>query len=338
MPHETSAFEWSEALEGVDWDEMSALYHAAPLGNKSASHLKLVFTNSRFRCFVREGGKLVGAGRALSDGADCAYICDVALLPSHQGHGLGKAIVQEPRITQHPLGGVYVAFGTGKFFETADAADLTEQGIFVIWDKNQLTPVTSGQVEKIKLEEFVNAGETFRRFKASDLSNYDWNDRGFWVPLRNDTAALDGERIVAPMILDAGVLSVTSFSPGAGTDACVPGGTSYLYRIDLAGGFTRGSFSGLSATTVGRRFAPGTTGAMPPVYELGAAGPTIHSMTAADVNTMMSSPKYRGTGSPVAQDTSNTCSNVGLRVDGTVASIPTNCVGLMPVRAWRALR
>jgi ribosomal protein S18 acetylase RimI-like enzyme len=89
-----TAFEWSDTLDGVDWDEMSALYHAAPLGNKSAAHLQLVFSNSRFRCFVREGGKLVGAGRALSDGADCSYICDVALLPSHQGHGLGKAIVQ----------------------------------------------------------------------------------------------------------------------------------------------------------------------------------------------------------------------------------------------------
>lgn len=94
MANDTTAFEWSDALEGVDWDEMSALYLAAPLGNKSAAHLQLVFSNSRFRCFVRENGKLIGAGRALSDGADCSYICDVALLPSHQGYGLGKAIVQ----------------------------------------------------------------------------------------------------------------------------------------------------------------------------------------------------------------------------------------------------
>jgi predicted N-acetyltransferase YhbS len=35
----------------------------------------------------------VGAGRALADGADCSYICDVAVLPSHQGTGLGKEIV-----------------------------------------------------------------------------------------------------------------------------------------------------------------------------------------------------------------------------------------------------
>ena len=32
-------------------------------------------------------------GRALADGVDCSYICDVAVLPSHQGTGLGKEIV-----------------------------------------------------------------------------------------------------------------------------------------------------------------------------------------------------------------------------------------------------
>jgi citrate lyase synthetase len=36
---------------------------------------------------------MIGAGRALADGIDCSYICDVAVLPSHQGTGLGKQIV-----------------------------------------------------------------------------------------------------------------------------------------------------------------------------------------------------------------------------------------------------
>jgi GNAT superfamily N-acetyltransferase len=85
--------EWSQALDDVDWQELSDLYKAAPLGDKPADKLRTVFENSRFRCFVREHGKLVGVGRVLADGADCAYICDVALLPSHQGHGLGRAIV-----------------------------------------------------------------------------------------------------------------------------------------------------------------------------------------------------------------------------------------------------
>lgn len=86
---------WSLTLDDVDWNELSALYLAAPLGNKSPENLKKAFTNSLFKCFVREDGKLVGVGRALADGIDCSYLCDIAILPSHQGIGLGQQIVSK---------------------------------------------------------------------------------------------------------------------------------------------------------------------------------------------------------------------------------------------------
>ncbi len=87
------ALTWTYTIDGVDWQELEALYRAAPLGNKDAAGLQTVYTNSRYCCFARENGALVGAGRALSDGADCSYVCDVAVLPSHQGTGVGKEIV-----------------------------------------------------------------------------------------------------------------------------------------------------------------------------------------------------------------------------------------------------
>lgn len=87
------ALTWFDSIDTLDWDELSALYHAAPLGNKHPAELKVAFGNSRFVCFAREDGKLVGVGRALADGIDCSYICDVAVMPSHQGTGLGKEIV-----------------------------------------------------------------------------------------------------------------------------------------------------------------------------------------------------------------------------------------------------
>lgn len=88
------ALEWKHSIDGVDWQELSALYRAAPLGDKKPSHLQKVFSNSMFKRFVYEDSRLVGAGRALADGADCSYICDVAVLPSHQGAGLGKQLVE----------------------------------------------------------------------------------------------------------------------------------------------------------------------------------------------------------------------------------------------------
>jgi GNAT superfamily N-acetyltransferase len=85
--------DWRHSLEGIDWEELSRLYQAAPLGNKQPEGLKLVFSNSMFKCFAYDDSRLVGVGRAMADGLDCSYICDVAVHPSHQGTGLGKQIV-----------------------------------------------------------------------------------------------------------------------------------------------------------------------------------------------------------------------------------------------------
>ena len=87
------ALAWSNHTSGLDWSELETLYRLAPLGNKSAEMLRTVFDNSRFKWLVRDQGRLVAAGRALADGTDCSYICDVAVLPEYQGTGLGKEIV-----------------------------------------------------------------------------------------------------------------------------------------------------------------------------------------------------------------------------------------------------
>jgi len=84
---------WKESVADVDWRELSELYRVAPLGDKSPDWLKTAFSNSMFRCFAYEDGRVIAAGRAVADGVDCSYICDVAVLPSHQGKGLGREII-----------------------------------------------------------------------------------------------------------------------------------------------------------------------------------------------------------------------------------------------------
>tara|TARA_Y100000589_G_scaffold329379_2_gene375713 strand:+ start:825 stop:1283 length:459 start_codon:yes stop_codon:yes gene_type:complete len=91
----TMQFTWINTLDNVDWDELSNLYRIAPLGNKPAENLKIVFTNSRFKQFIYHEEKLVGVGRALADGMDCSYICDVAVHPEYQGLKLGKQIIEK---------------------------------------------------------------------------------------------------------------------------------------------------------------------------------------------------------------------------------------------------
>jgi GNAT superfamily N-acetyltransferase len=88
-------YTWIHDTSSVDWDELSELYRLAPLGTKPPAALKTVFGNSMFVRFAYAEGALAGAGRALADGLDCAYIADVAVHPDHQGRGLGKAIIAE---------------------------------------------------------------------------------------------------------------------------------------------------------------------------------------------------------------------------------------------------
>jgi ribosomal protein S18 acetylase RimI-like enzyme len=87
--------EWLLDQGAIDWVELSNLYRIAPLGQKSPEHLRLAFSNSMFKCFVLSEGRLVGAGRAVADGIDCSYLCDVAVHPHLQGQGLGKAIIEK---------------------------------------------------------------------------------------------------------------------------------------------------------------------------------------------------------------------------------------------------
>ncbi|UHQ22822.1 GNAT family N-acetyltransferase [Lysobacter sp. 5GHs7-4] len=89
-----TAMQWRLDCELTDWEVLSELYRIAPLGEKPARDLAIVFGNSRYVCFVYDGERLVGAGRALADGLDCSYLCDIAVHPDYQGSGLGKAIIE----------------------------------------------------------------------------------------------------------------------------------------------------------------------------------------------------------------------------------------------------
>ncbi|MGE4542782.1 MAG: GNAT family N-acetyltransferase [Pedobacter sp.] len=87
-------YAWHFDQKKINWVELSELYKIAPLGTKLPDDLELVFSNSKFKCFVYRGKLLIGAGRALADGKDCSYICDIAIHPAYQGRGLGKQIVE----------------------------------------------------------------------------------------------------------------------------------------------------------------------------------------------------------------------------------------------------
>lgn len=86
---------FSSEADKIDWEELVLLYERAPLGPKRAPEkLRIAFENSLLKVFAFDGDRLVGAGRALSDGVWRAAIYDVAVLPEYQGKGIGGKIIE----------------------------------------------------------------------------------------------------------------------------------------------------------------------------------------------------------------------------------------------------
>lgn len=112
-------FEWQDSNTNINWQELAELYRRAPLGNKTAEDLKTAFSNSRYKYFVFAAGELVGAGRALADGVDCSYICDIAFLPEYQGQGLGREmltrLIEHSKLHRKII--LYSVVGKEKFYE-----------------------------------------------------------------------------------------------------------------------------------------------------------------------------------------------------------------------------
>ncbi|MDQ3189047.1 MAG: PilC/PilY family type IV pilus protein [Pseudomonadota bacterium] len=262
-----------------------------------------------------------------------------------------QPISAAPRITPHGISGVHVGFGTGKLFEPVDRISTQVQSIYVLWDKGLLPTILKTDLQAIRQQEItvdhdLNAAtpdQTFRRLNGADLALYDWTKEGFYVDLIVQAGPAEGERILSPGFLDAGVLSFTSFAQqSAGTDLCTPGGSSVVYRFNLIGGLGEAGFlgAGLSGPIIGRRIQPGLVSAAPPIYEpVSAAGAPVENMSIADAKTMLQNPKYRQSGGrAVQQGATGTCSHIGLKVDGNMARIPTACAGLVPIRTWRPVR
>ncbi|MDR3136719.1 MAG: GNAT family N-acetyltransferase [Coriobacteriales bacterium] len=84
---------YERSIEGVDFQEVAQLLHSVGLADFDAKARERAFAGSDVVLFVYRGQRLVGCGRALSDGAYEAALYDVAVAPDLQGHGLGREIV-----------------------------------------------------------------------------------------------------------------------------------------------------------------------------------------------------------------------------------------------------
>ncbi len=79
--------------EDIDWAALCEIIRLAPLGTREPDKLEIASKNSSVVCSVFADGKMIGFGRAISDGHYQSAIYDVVVLPEFQKQGVGKAIM-----------------------------------------------------------------------------------------------------------------------------------------------------------------------------------------------------------------------------------------------------
>jgi ribosomal protein S18 acetylase RimI-like enzyme len=86
-----SAYKFVAETPGVE--DYCRLRVAAGLSAKSAEAAALGLPRTLFGVSVLCEGEIVGMGRLIGDGGGFFEIVDIAVLPEHQGHGLGRRIM-----------------------------------------------------------------------------------------------------------------------------------------------------------------------------------------------------------------------------------------------------
>ena len=81
--------------EEVDFEEVNHILNFYGLSDLDTPTQEKVFRNSYVTVFLRYKDKIVGVGRAISDGITHASIYNIAVRDEYRGQGIGKVIVDE---------------------------------------------------------------------------------------------------------------------------------------------------------------------------------------------------------------------------------------------------
>ena len=87
-----------DSLEGIDWAQAKADLAADDFDNgRSPEALRRSFRQSQHVAIAREGDRVVGMARLLSDGVCNAYLLDVWTASSHRRQGIASSMVNRLR-------------------------------------------------------------------------------------------------------------------------------------------------------------------------------------------------------------------------------------------------
>lgn len=86
------------SLDGIDWEQVKADLTADKFDNgRSARALRLSFEQSQHVAIARDGDRVVGTARLLSDGVCNAYLLDVWTASAFRRRGIASAMIERLR-------------------------------------------------------------------------------------------------------------------------------------------------------------------------------------------------------------------------------------------------
>ncbi len=87
--------EYSTTIDGVDWSELKADLAADYFDNgRTPEQMKRSFRAS-FRCVIgRDGRRIIGTGRVISDGVCNAYLVDMWTHSAYRRQGIGRRMLE----------------------------------------------------------------------------------------------------------------------------------------------------------------------------------------------------------------------------------------------------
>lgn len=80
--------------ENIDWQAVSELLKSVHLSQLDAEAQRRVFENSGVVSFLYDENRLIGCGRALTDGIAQAAVYNIALAEEYRGRGLGRKLIE----------------------------------------------------------------------------------------------------------------------------------------------------------------------------------------------------------------------------------------------------
>lgn len=94
MAHRRGALQLQLRLGAIGQLQLLFNAHSAWAGDRTPAELRRMLLGSAAAVSAWDGDRLVGFGRATSDGVFRAVLWDVVVAASHQGQGLGRRIVE----------------------------------------------------------------------------------------------------------------------------------------------------------------------------------------------------------------------------------------------------